>query len=311
MLESLDLTKTERSVLERYKGDPEGRSFLPVSDILRTHNRIEESLELLAAGLEKHPSFTVARVVLARELFNRGMVANAWQTLIDSPNALSDNALAQKLRIKLTILLEKTADFRATRDHMQSFRMMDTYISKLADTVALSGMARAKDMLIQDLRSKGVDPVLPETSGDAQNDSGIEPVSRDEELDVQSVHIGAPSEIEGYHVVPLNEIFGDGQDGGDQKLRQNEPFELDSTTMADIYTKQEHYSKALAMYKRLLRMTPNNDFLKNKVRELAQLEKDQKEKDLNVDPVMADQMEQIEILDKQYKFYEKILDRLD
>lgn len=57
-------------------------------------------------------------------------------------------------------------------------------------------------------------------------------------------------------------------------------------------------------------MSPNNDLLRNKVRELSRLSKEQKEKDTNVDPVMADQMEQIEILDRQIRFYNDVLTKL-
>ncbi|MDA9951223.1 tetratricopeptide repeat protein [Oligoflexaceae bacterium] len=311
LLESLDLTKTEKSVLERFRGDPVGRAFLPVADILRSHNRVEESLELLANGLDTHPNFSVARVVLSRELFQRGMVANAWQVLLDSPSSLGDNVLAQKLRFKLSILLSRVSDFKVTRDHMQSYRMLDDECQKLSDLVAVSGISRAKDQLIQDLRSKGIEPVLPET-GEllSSQDDGSATLEEEQKDDAESVHIAAPSEIEGYYVIPLSEIFS--ESGAEVAKGSSNPddFELDSTTLAEIYCKQGHFSKALSMYKRLMRLSPKNDFLRNKVRETSTLVKEQKEKDTSVDPVMADQMEQVEILDRHLKFYSDVLDKL-
>jgi pentatricopeptide repeat protein len=239
------------------------------------------------------------------------MIANAWQTLLDSPTPLSDNVLAQKLKLKLAILLERVPEFRVTREHMQSYRMLDDETNKLSDLVSLSGIERAKDTLIQDLRSRGIEPVIPERNErQPGEDNGSASPEEDERFDAESVHVGSPSEIEGYHVVPLNEIFSDSGELGSGKFDQGTPYELDSTTLAEIYCKQGHYSKALEMYKRLMRMSPNNDFLKNKVRELSRQVKEQKEQDLNVDPVMADQMEQIEILDRQMKFYSNILNKL-
>ena len=60
--------------------------------------------------------------------------------------------------------------------------------------------------------------------------------------------------LAGFHVVPLDEIFRpDGtntlQGGGGP-----EGVELDSTTLADIYARQGHFGKALAVYRRLLRL---------------------------------------------------------
>lgn len=84
ILRNLKLSRAEQAVLKRYEQDPEGRAFLPLADILRSHKKIDESLELLTQGVERHPGFSVARVVLARELLNKGMVLEAWHTLEDS-----------------------------------------------------------------------------------------------------------------------------------------------------------------------------------------------------------------------------------
>src|SRR4051812_43320752 len=105
MLTSLPLSLTEREVAKRFEADPLGRTFLPVADILRSHRLVDESLELLAQGVARHPGFAVARVVLARELLQKGAIVDAWQILEDSPVALRDNLLAQKLRFRLALLL--------------------------------------------------------------------------------------------------------------------------------------------------------------------------------------------------------------
>ena len=115
LLNRLNLSRTEREVARRFEADPQGRSFLPVADILRANRLIDESLELLTQGVALHPTFTVARVVLARELLNKGMVEASWRTLEESPVPLQANLLAQKLRFRLAVLLFDEANVRATR----------------------------------------------------------------------------------------------------------------------------------------------------------------------------------------------------
>ena len=105
MARQLPLSRVEQEVLRRFQEDPSGRQFLPLGDLLRNHKLIDESLELLTQGVQDHPGFAVARVVLARELFQRGLVLDAWTTLDKAPSPLTDNVLAQKLKFKMSILL--------------------------------------------------------------------------------------------------------------------------------------------------------------------------------------------------------------
>jgi hypothetical protein len=65
----LNLSKGEKAALERF--DKDRRSFLPVADILRNHERIDECIELLYEGVSEFPNFSVARVILARDLFHK------------------------------------------------------------------------------------------------------------------------------------------------------------------------------------------------------------------------------------------------
>ena len=46
ILEKLPLSRTERAVVKRFEGDPEGRAFLPVADILRAHRMGDEAIEI-------------------------------------------------------------------------------------------------------------------------------------------------------------------------------------------------------------------------------------------------------------------------
>ncbi len=315
-MKNLPLSRTEREVVKRYNSDPDGRTFLPIADILRSHKLPNESLEILVRGVERHPNFTVARVVLARELLQKGLIQDSWNILEESPITLKDNLLAQKLSFRLSLLLAKDDICKSTYKHLKLFQMLDPDLKRLGDLIEISGLAKARDRLIADLRERGTDPVLPQESSSGINtnieQAEIPLAERAGDLSsdfLSKEFLEEVEDLDGFHVVPLQEIFAPG-DGELPGKNSDEGVELDSTTLADIYTKQGHYSKALSVYRRLLKMTPGNDLIKRKVAELARLDKEQRDVDLSVDPAIVDKMESVEIIDTQIKFYNSILGRI-
>jgi len=315
ILANLSLSRAEQAAVKRFQQDPEGRTFLPVADILRSHDKIDESLEMLVQGVERHPTFAVARVVLARELFAKGMVAQALLTLEDSPVSLADNLLAQKLRFRCALLAGAEDLTRQVSKHMHVHQMFDEDTKKLADLLMVSSFAKTRDHLVTQMTAKGLKLTLPEP-GDLHDvltlslvdEAAVQESPDDDEAVRLSERYLNDEGLRGFHVVPLGEIFqGELQNG----TPGTGGVELDSTTLADIYARQGHYGKALAIYRRLLRLTPNNEFLQRKAQEYTKLEKEQRADDLAVDPTVVDQLEALEILDSQASFYNTILSKLD
>jgi hypothetical protein len=320
LLQKLPLSRTEREVVKRWEADPNGRTFLPIADILRSHKLIDEALELLTSGVQRHPAFTVARVVLARELWHKGLVQLAWRTLEDSPVSLRENVLAQKLRFKISLLLGYEAVARATWQHLQLGQMLDSDTKRLGDVLELSGIGKAKERLLAELRDRGTDPVLPPESvigvsspepsepkaGQLHQAPTMTPSVISDE-DVEHASAGASH----FHVVPLDEIFRPGETAAPPRPPgASSGVELDSTTMAEIYAKQGHYGKSAAMYRRLLRLSPGNDLLRKRLSELTKLEREQRDADLVVDTAAVEKLETVEIIDRQIRFYSDLLSRL-
>jgi hypothetical protein len=333
ILRSLPLTKAENEVVKRFEIEPEGRSFLPVADILRAHRLTDEALELLTQGVDRHPNFSVARVVLARELLQKGMIESSWRILDESPSPLRSNVLAQKLKLKLALIQGSEAEADAIINHLHIAQLHDVETKRISDLVTSKGHAKAREKLIQEIRDKGIEPLLPplpqrqeslqagkaevvassEKSGgskahrsfDSDADGFFHSVS--EFLDMES--LGQDVAIRGFHVTSLSEIFRPELSAAPE-MKGAGGIELDSTTLADIYAGQGHYGKALDMYRRLLRTSPQNDLVKRRVAELARLEREQRSDDLSIDPSLVDVMESVEIIDRQIKFYSELLMRL-
>lgn len=305
ILNKLNLSRAEQAAVKRFEQDQGGRGFLAVADILRAHRKYEESIELLMEGVDRHPTFTVARVVLARELYSRGMLAQSWHVLMGSTQQLADNVLAQKLKLKLAILVGLDDIVEEVTRHMFLHQMHDDETRKLAEAARSGKMRTAIDQLAHELRSQGIEPVIPRRDEiEAPLQKAAVALAKEDEpaLEAEEKKDRYPE----FHVLPLHEIMR-----GQDYASSSDGVELDSTTLADLYIRQGHFSKALAIYRRLLRLTPQNDYLKRKIREINQMEKKQKDQDLSVDPSVVDQMEQVEGIDRQMQFYRDMLEKVE
>lgn len=361
ILQSLTLSRTEREVVRRFENEPEGRSFLPVADILRAHQLHDEALELLTQGVERHPGFTVARVFLARDLLQKGLVEAAWRTLEESPVPLKDNLLAQKLSVRVGLLLGLEARVRQILAGLKLNQGIDVETKRIADAIELLGFMAAREKLIDELKDRGTHlnlPAIPPPPGPGaarsavgsqqqtifaadQRITGLASPQHDTKAAVHSAYDTERSDktthaashdyqdapvasfldeqiaqdreiLAAFHVVPLDEIFRPDASNIPHSVAglQSGGVELDSTTLADIYERQGHYAKALTIYRRLLRVTPNSDLYRRKVAELVKLEKEQRDVELTIDPALVDRLESVEIIDRQIRFYNQLLSRL-
>jgi tetratricopeptide (TPR) repeat protein len=289
-----------------------------LSDVLRSHKLYDESLELLTQGVQDHPAFSVARVVLARELFQRGLIMEAWSALERSPAPLSDNVLAQKLRFKMAVLLGDESVARASIQSLKVQQGVDPEVRRIFDQLDVEGILAARDSFRDELSSRGVDLRLPKIVESVKKNEEKSPSITKEsargrgkrfilEYDLDDA---TRRHVENFHVVPLIEVFVP-TDGDPANHVDGGQVELDSTTLAEIYAKQGFYSKALAIYRRLLRMAPHNDLIRLKVSEMARLDKDQRQDDLEVDPVVFERMEVTDLIDRQMRFMQSMLDKLE
>jgi tetratricopeptide (TPR) repeat protein len=307
-------------VLRRFEEDPSGRQFLPLSDVLRNHKLLDESMELLAQGVQDHPGFSVARVVLARELFQRGLLVDAWTILDRAPSPLTDNVLAQKLKYKLAILLGDESSARSAFQYLNIQQGIDPEIRKISQQLDLDGILVARETYQAELVRRGVDLRLPHTSSkmDRQREVRSESVvdgsrTRSKRFVLEfELDDALRRQVDQFQVVPLVDVFVAGSPStGNPSVRSAPALELDSTTLADIYAKQGFYAKSLAIYQRILKMAPHNDMIRMKVTEMERLNREQRNEDFEVDPATVEKIEVVEIIDRQIRFLNQLLERID
>ena len=96
MASSSEIEKLER----RYAENPEGRFFAPLADAYRKAGQVNRALELVRAGLQKHPDYLSAHIVLGRCLLDADKDAEAETTFrgvleLDSENIIALKSLAE------------------------------------------------------------------------------------------------------------------------------------------------------------------------------------------------------------------------
>jgi tetratricopeptide (TPR) repeat protein len=91
-----EIEKLER----RYAENPDGRFFAPLADAYRKAGSLDRALELVRAGLAKHPDYLSAHIVLGRCLLDKNDDAEAGRTFervlaLDSENIIALKCLAE------------------------------------------------------------------------------------------------------------------------------------------------------------------------------------------------------------------------
>jgi tetratricopeptide (TPR) repeat protein len=90
-----EIEKLER----RYAENPYGLTFAPLAEMYRKSGNVARALELLGVGVEQHPAYIPARIVLGRCHLDLGDVAEAEQAFthvlaLDGENVIALKALA-------------------------------------------------------------------------------------------------------------------------------------------------------------------------------------------------------------------------
>ena len=288
ILDNFPLIKSDRSLLERFRRDPDGRGFLSVAELLKACNFPAESLELLQSGVAAHPRFSAARVVLAREFFQRGMVCEALSIIEESPVNLKTNIMAQKIKLKSLLLLQREQEFCEVLDFLKMERAFDDECERLAQLFHRDGFAKTASVFAARLVADGI-PV------------NITPPSPPPEITPEH----RPPEVSNYWIMPVDEIFFSNNDKGSSSVA-----ELETKAMAQVYEDQGNHAKALQIYRRLLAKLPHNEFLRHKVIELAQLVKKPKHHHLVLDAATISRIERLDQIDVKLKKCRNFLQKL-
>ena len=136
-------------MLRRFLVEPTSRLFLSVAELFKAYDQTNDCIRLLEFGLENHPTYGAARVILAREYFDQGEFEKSLTLLEKSPVSLKQNRLAQKVIFKNYILLGFYPEADEVLQRLRSFESKDEEIAQALDTIAASGHQKYRDRLMQ------------------------------------------------------------------------------------------------------------------------------------------------------------------
>lgn len=80
----------------RVEKNPTSRLFLPLAEEYRKEGFIDEAVDVLLSGLERHPAYASARVALGKIYLDKGMVNEARNEFEQVVAAIPDNLFAQR-----------------------------------------------------------------------------------------------------------------------------------------------------------------------------------------------------------------------
>jgi tetratricopeptide (TPR) repeat protein len=96
----------------RFNENPDGRFFAPLADAYRKAGRVDDALQVVQVGLQKHPDYLSAHIVLGRCYLDKSDDANAQRAFASVLGLDSENIIALK---SLAEIAERTGDTEAAR----------------------------------------------------------------------------------------------------------------------------------------------------------------------------------------------------
>jgi competence ComEA-like helix-hairpin-helix protein len=229
----------ERDLEEKVKENPSTRLFAPLADHYRKKGQIDKAIDTLMRGLSFHPSYTSARVLLARCYEDLGEWEKArkeWKRVLDIDNR---NLVALKGMGEIC---------RLFGEYEESRRWFRTYLEEFPDDDSV------KERLI-------------ELDSDFSGNS-----DRTERGDPQSTAIPVHKFGESLVLDKQDQKVIDSEvetAGGLEGTYEEEDFFNDTAT-TEIYTQQGFYERAIEIFRRILSQDPGNQRIMERINDLKE-----------------------------------------
>ena len=212
-----EIEKLER----RYAENPHGLTFAPLAEVHRKNGDVARALELLTAGLELHPNYIPASIVLGR----------CHQDLGDLPSAEAAFAHVLRLDDENVIALKSLADIN---ERQERFGEAETWLRRLVSVDRSNDEAREQLRRVEAAR-QGSKSGAAETPAPA---AALELIDLTPEPAVESTEPAQPStellpvDVAAMQPGPSDQPPPDEIAAGIDEPRQAEPITLAATSMA-------------------------------------------------------------------------------
>jgi predicted regulator of Ras-like GTPase activity (Roadblock/LC7/MglB family)/lipopolysaccharide biosynthesis regulator YciM len=279
---------------KRLAQNPDSLIFVPLADAYRKAGMFEDAIEVCKKGLEKHPAYMSARVVLGRIYNEKEMLDEAVEELKKVEAVDVDNIMVHSMLGNVYIKKKMYAQAVEQFQRVLSLNPEDTETQeKLQEALSAKQSPAAP---AQNKKNEETKTEVPKAEG-----------RKAEALKTENPKSGAHKAEDRKENAPA------------AKAENIKPAEdkIDVQKMmraAELYTKKEEFNKALEIYKELLDKEPGNVMLEQRMREVYDFQ-DKKMQKLKAKPaeparkVNADKITTEDILDAMKKAVEE--DRVD
>ncbi|WP_413557640.1 tetratricopeptide repeat protein [Bdellovibrio sp. HCB209] len=116
------MPKIEASAIEKYQNilakDPTSQVFAPLAEAYREMGMMKEALQVVTAGVQRHPQFVGGLVTYAKILRDAGQISRAIEALKKATGLASENILAHQL------LAESQLANKNPKEALKAFKMV-------------------------------------------------------------------------------------------------------------------------------------------------------------------------------------------
>jgi tetratricopeptide (TPR) repeat protein/predicted regulator of Ras-like GTPase activity (Roadblock/LC7/MglB family) len=234
--------------------NPDSLIFVPLADAYRRAGLHNEAIEVCKKGLEKHTSYTSARVVLGRIYSEKEMLDDAIAEFKKVEAVDVDNLMVHSMLGNIYIKKKRYAEAVEQFQRVLSLNPDDSETQeKLQEALA----AKQSPAPPEKKEPPKPEPKAPEAPKPAEQKAEVKPEQKQE-----------PKPAPKPEAKP------------EDKSREKE-YVQKSLTAAELYTRKEEFSKAIEIYNELLNKDQENLIIQQRLREVYNLQdkKIQKEKE--------------------------------
>ncbi|MES2743887.1 MAG: hypothetical protein V4655_00610 [Bdellovibrionota bacterium] len=314
ILDKRPLTKSEQIAYDHFKKNPGGRGFFSVAEIMARHQDLDEAIQLLVKGLERHPSYSVARVYLSSLYLKRGNLSEAWDNLEQSPLPLRGNLTAQIIRLKLSLLLGRKIETLELAKDLKSQDFQDLEVQTILTQLEIQTFPEVRRDFAEHMKIAFKD--LPDGDGANKKSADAHFLFETRPSQLKS-DASAPSDLtlqanfrervaKGFFQAPIHNLFQKSAPSG-----AHNPDDFDTLTWARLLRRQGLYVNAADIYQRLVLETPSNELLRREYAEICELRDTQKKIDQSVNPEVVMTLEKVRKLDDKLRLLNELLSSVD
>jgi len=251
---------------ERLDKDPNSKLFIPLAEEYKKRGMLDEAIETLIIGLEKHPTYMSARVSLGKIYFDKGMLDKASEEFEKVASTIPDNLYAHKKLAEIYSTLGIREKAIEEFKKVLKLNPSDLDAEKNLSILENRNLVQPETTGISDVTITGEElyevTEPPEELGEVSSDEETAGIKLEEH--VPEITESTPEEVSEESDVAIYEL---------SETLENEIYtesEID-LEVADSYISQGNYMEAMNTYKKLLSAEPDNVHVLQRIEELKTL----------------------------------------